>query len=237
MFSHAVITRLEVNLWQDYQERDEADRPVYDYTTPPKKPLWKKDLSSRLDSIGDSRDYAASVTLDEDYGKVGLVGIADVTVYYTDNTQNSDALAPFSSTSHPNTINIYTIERTTAGRIGGAVLAGPFCIAGILLAALGVILNLKGRRKGAHRALGAAGILEIMSSALFYSGLTAIVSLIEFVEDDLTFYPALYLPAAAGVLLLAATIFSMIFSWGEKDEKAEGKVSFKVKGKGGGVGT
>jgi hypothetical protein len=155
---------------------------------------------------------------------VGIVAVASVIVHYSDGKTVDDPLPPFSSDSHPSPINIYTVDQATVGRMSGVVLAGPISIIGACLGAFGLSSFHSDRRRRFIRLTGTAGALEIASTVMFISGGLAAAGLIDFIEDDVSFTPAVGLPAVAGAIMLVCAFL------GRHPPESEGTVGKAVKG-------
>jgi hypothetical protein len=174
------------------------------------KKLWEKSTNHNLNNQGDSKKYNAEVKVDEDYGKIGIVGYADISVIDTNGDEVQKIILPFASTSHPTTVNIYTITQDEYYGIILMVMAYPLTLISICLCAVSIPLVFLRNRFGPWIIL-VAGIISIIAVYFYINGITTLVDIlnegiksVDITEGFDLNYDVAAIPIVASVLMFVS---------------------------------
>ncbi len=190
------IDRVWIELQLDW------DKDIREYTRT--ETLWKKDVDDNLIAVNDVKKYKTDVTLDEDYGRVGIVGKADVII--TD-TQTDETIQPIEP--KPLTINIYTLSQSEGLDIVLMIMAFPLAIIGIILTILSVILILIKKRAGAYLGL-AAFILMILVVVFYFRGMETLLNQISIVEEYFSWSSGIVVTGVGAGFIGAGSVIALI---------------------------
>ena len=127
---------------------------------------------------GDSEEYSADLTLDKNYGKVGLVGYAEVEVIDSNGESVNKIITPFTSTTHPATVNIYTIEQSELFGVLLMIVAFPLTLISIIFGMIAIPLVFKRHRFSSYLLLS-AGIIGALALIFYINGLFTLVNLLD----------------------------------------------------------
>ncbi len=191
------VDRIWIELWTDWDDEE------IDYTK--SKVIWEKKSNDKLYNEGDKKTYTADISIDKNYGKVGLAARVEISVIDMDGNTTKKIISPFTSESHPTTINIYTMEKSEYYNIIFMVLAFPFTIVSLILIGIALPLTFIRSRAGTILILIAA-ILGILAITFYINGVNTLVSLLDSVlaadvKEGLSFdQTALLIPSIAVVL-------------------------------------
>ena len=236
-----IVKRVWFQLW--YAWDDELD----DYTK--SKEVWKTSPNDNLVGVGSSKKYQAEFSIDEDYGRVGLVGRVELSIINDENVENVQ-IEPFASTSHPSTINLFTLEQGEFYNIVLIVLAYPFTIISLVLSVIAIPLILLSNRFGTI-ILIISVIIGVLGIVFYIQGINMLVTVLDssFELSGLSIdvpgafkFNALIIPyfSLAMVLLVISFILSFINQMpkerkkkgdkrkGKEKELDEPKITFKT---------
>ncbi len=160
-------------IWLELQRDWDEDEREYTRT----KVIWDKSVDYQMVNINDSKKYKTDVTIDKDYGRVGLVGKANITITDTETQTTVNTLEPGVLT-----INIYTLSQSEGVDIVLLVLAFPIAIVSIILTVLAILLILLKKRAGAYVAISAF-ILMLLIIIFYYRGMVTLLNQIDIIQD------------------------------------------------------
>jgi hypothetical protein len=184
-------------VWIELQLDWDKDNREYERT----EELWKKDVNDNLFAVNDVKKYKTEVTLDEDYGRVGVVGKAEVIVIDTENNDNIQTIE-----RKPLTINIYTLSQSEGIDIVLIILAFPLAIVSIILSIIALILIITKKRIGAYFSI-AAFILLILVVIFYFRGMETLLNQISIVEDYFSWsYGIVVTGIGAGFMLIGSLL-------------------------------
>lgn len=189
------------------------DDEIDDYTKSEK--IWETSPNDELTKSGQSKKYSTEITITKDYGKFGLVGYADITVIDTDGEPVTRILKPYTSKSHPATINLYSMTQGEFFSIITMIIAFPLSIICIILIGLALPFVFKSHRIGTWLILIAA-IIGTLAIYFYINGLNILVDLLDSeLETDIrggfSFNMVfLSLPIISATLLYVGFIFSFL---------------------------
>jgi hypothetical protein len=163
------IKRVWFEIWYDWDEEKG------DYTK--KKVVWEKSPNDNINGLGGSKKYDAKFSIDEDFGKVGIVSRVELKILDSKGAENVQ-IAPFSSTSHPTTINIFTMEQNEFYSIILLVLAFPFTLISLILTVLAIPLVLLSHRLGTILILVAL-IVGILGYVFYFNGFNTLIDVLD----------------------------------------------------------
>lgn len=172
--------------------------------------LWECSPGDELTLAGQNKTYAQDLVLNEDYGTVSIVGMANVTM--TDSFGQKNNPPPLSSFSRDSsTIQIKTISQLTAAKIVLIPFALPLSIIGIALCAVAVCLIYTNKKYILHITSSAA-IISCLGVVFYILGITTIVELIGF-ADYMAWSMGLFVYVVSTCLLFAASGIIYIKKW------------------------
>jgi hypothetical protein len=164
-----IIDRVWLELWSDWD--DDLD----DYTK--KETVWEKKSYTELKSAGSEKSYSAEISVDTDNQRYGLVGRVNMTIIDDEGNQIRQIL-PFASTSHPTTINIYSMGQDQFISIVLMVVAYPLSLISIVFGLIAIMFLFFKKRIGRYLLLTAA-ILGLLGFIFYLNGLNTLVDLLD----------------------------------------------------------
>lgn len=223
------IDKIEIIIWRKI---DEVNQVYIESSNPIKETSPNQKLSQQNESI----TYDFDVSISEDYGRVGIIGVVDVTIVDKQNNEVPGNTVINLGKSDPlptaRTNNIYTMDQSEALSIVLMVAAFPLSIIGIIFMFIALPLINCCIRKASWVILGAM-VLSILAFAFYMNGINTLVNLLDSVlvtpvRENFTWTPFFALPVSSVVLIIMA----FIFSWKLRSEdikKSEATEAKKVK--------
>ena len=154
--------------------------------------------------MNDIKKYKTDVTLDEDYGRVGIVGKAEVKIV---DITTDESIQPIER--KPLTINIYTLSQSEGIDILLIILAFPLAIISIILCILAVILIFAKKRAGAYLGI-AAFIIMILVVIFYFRGMETLLNQISIVEEYFSWSYGIMVTGVGAGFMAAGSVIAFI---------------------------
>ena len=187
-------------VWIELQLDWDKDNREYTKT----ETLWKKNVNDNLFAVNDIKKYKTDVTLDEDYGRVGIVGKAEVKIV---DITTDESIQPIER--KPLTINIYTLSQSEGIDILLIILAFPLAIISIILCILAVILIFAKKRAGAYLGI-AAFIIMILVVIFYFRGMETLLNQISIVEEYFSWSYGIMVTGVGAGFMAAGSVIAFI---------------------------
>jgi hypothetical protein len=166
--------------------------------------IWKKNVNDNLFAVNDAKTYKTDVTLEEDYGRVGIVGKAEVIII---DTETDETIQPIER--KPLTINIYTLSQSEGLDIVMIIMAFPLAIISVILSILSIILIIFNKRAGSYLSV-VAFILMILVVIFYFRGMATLLNQISIVEDYFSWSYGIIVTGIGAGFMTAGSILALV---------------------------
>jgi hypothetical protein len=210
-------------VWIELQLDWDKDNREYTRT----KTLWEKNVNDNLFAVNDTKKYKTDVTLNKDYGRVGIVGKAEVKIV---DLTTDESIQPIER--KPLTINIYTLSQSEGIDIVLIISAFPLAIISIILCILAVILIFAKKRAGAYLGI-AAFIIMILVVIFYFRGMETLLNQISIVEEYFSWSYGIIVTGVGAGFMAAGSVIAFIVRppkvpKGGKADKKSDEIQFVI---------